>query len=25
VKNIYVDLTGQARKGWHYTVYGDPA
>jgi len=25
VKNIYIDLTGQARKGWHYTVYGDPA
>jgi betaine-aldehyde dehydrogenase len=25
VKNIYVDLTGQARKGWHYTVYGDPS
>ncbi len=25
VKNIYFDLTGQARKGWHYTVYGDPA
>jgi betaine-aldehyde dehydrogenase len=25
VKNVYVDLTGQARKGWHYTVYGDPA
>ncbi|MFZ0700182.1 MAG: aldehyde dehydrogenase family protein [Thermoplasmata archaeon] len=25
LKNIYVDLTGQARKGWHYTVYGDPA
>ncbi len=24
LKNIYVDLTGQARKGWHYTVYGDP-
>lgn len=24
IKNIYVDLTGQARKGWHYTVYGDP-
>jgi betaine-aldehyde dehydrogenase len=24
VKNIYIDLTGQARKGWHYTVYGDP-
>ena len=25
VKNIYIDLTGQSRKGWHYTVYGDPA
>lgn len=25
VKNVYIDLTGQARKGWHYTVYGDPA
>jgi betaine-aldehyde dehydrogenase len=25
VKNIYFDLTGLARKGWHYTVYGDPA
>jgi len=25
VKNVYFDLTGQARKGWHYTVYGDPA
>ncbi len=24
-KNIYIDLTGQARKSWHYTVYGDPA
>ena len=24
LKTIYVDLTGQARKGWHYTVYGDP-
>ncbi len=24
VKNLYIDLTGQARKGWHYTVYGDP-
>jgi betaine-aldehyde dehydrogenase len=24
VKNIYVDLTGAARKSWHYTVYGDP-
>ncbi|HZY69884.1 MAG TPA: aldehyde dehydrogenase family protein [Thermoplasmata archaeon] len=25
LKNIYVDLTGQARKSWHYTTYGDPA
>ncbi len=25
VKNLYIDLTGQARKGWHYTVYGDPS
>jgi betaine-aldehyde dehydrogenase len=25
VKNIYVDLTGQQRKGWHYLTYGDPA
>jgi betaine-aldehyde dehydrogenase len=25
VKNIYFDLTGQARKGWHYLTYGDPA
>jgi betaine-aldehyde dehydrogenase len=25
VKNIYVDLTGQARKSWHYTVFGDPS
>ena len=24
VKNVYVDLTGRARKGWHYTVYGEP-
>ncbi len=25
VKNVYIDLTGQARKAWHYTTYGDPA
>ncbi|HYK94109.1 MAG TPA: aldehyde dehydrogenase family protein, partial [Thermoplasmata archaeon] len=25
LKNIYIDLTGQARKAWHYTTYGDPA
>jgi len=24
VKNLYIDLTGLARKSWHYTVYGDP-
>jgi len=24
LKTIYIDLTGQARKGWHYTTYGDP-
>ncbi len=24
VKNVYVDLTGEPRKSWHYTVYGDP-
>jgi betaine-aldehyde dehydrogenase len=24
-KNVYFDLTGQARKAWHYTTYGDPA
>jgi len=24
VKNVYIDLTRQARKSWHYTVYGDP-
>ncbi len=23
VKHVMADLTGQARKGWHFTVYGD--
>lgn len=23
IKHVYVDLTGLARKGWHYLVYGD--
>lgn len=23
IKHIYVDLTGERRKGWHYTIYGD--
>jgi len=22
VKHVYVDLTNEARKSWHYTVYG---
>ncbi len=25
LKNVYIDLTGQARKGWHYLTYGDPS
>jgi betaine-aldehyde dehydrogenase len=25
VKHVMADLTGEARKGWHFTVYGDPA
>ena len=24
IKHIYVDLSGKARKPWHYTVYGKP-
>ncbi len=24
IKHVYVDLTGAARKPWHYTVYGKP-
>jgi betaine-aldehyde dehydrogenase len=24
VKHVYFDLTGAVRKGWHYTVYGQP-
>jgi betaine-aldehyde dehydrogenase len=23
IKFVYIDITGQARKAWHYTVYGD--
>ena len=23
VKHVMIELTGDARKGWHYTVYGD--
>jgi betaine-aldehyde dehydrogenase len=25
VKHVMADLTGEARKGWHFTVYGDQA
>ncbi|MGH9798545.1 MAG: aminobutyraldehyde dehydrogenase, partial [Candidatus Polarisedimenticolia bacterium] len=25
VKHVMADLSGDARKGWHFTVYGDPA
>ena len=24
LKHVFVELTGQARKPWHYTVYGEP-
>ena len=24
VKHVMVELTGEAEKGWHYTVWGDP-
>lgn len=24
VKHVYFDLTGAVRKGWHYTIYGQP-
>ncbi|MHB2025681.1 MAG: gamma-aminobutyraldehyde dehydrogenase [Elusimicrobiota bacterium] len=24
IKHVMADLSGQTRKGWHYTVYGDP-
>ncbi len=25
VKHVMVELSGEARKGWHYTIFGDPA
>lgn len=25
IKHVYIDITGEKRKGWHYTTYGDPA
>jgi betaine-aldehyde dehydrogenase len=24
IKHVLIELTGQARKGWHYTIFGDP-
>src|SRR5215469_7861499 len=24
VKNVMIELSGDARKGWHYTAFGDP-
>jgi betaine-aldehyde dehydrogenase len=25
IKHVMIELTGEARKGWHYTAFGDPA
>lgn len=25
VKHVMVELTGEARKNWHYTIFGDPS
>ena len=25
VKHVMIELSGEARKGWHYTIFGDPA
>lgn len=25
IKHVMVELTGEARKGWHYTIFGDPS
>lgn len=25
IKHVYIDTTGDTRKGWHYTTYGDPS
>ncbi len=24
VKHVMIELSGEARKGWHYTIFGDP-
>ncbi len=25
IKHVLIELSGEARKGWHYTIFGDPA
>jgi betaine-aldehyde dehydrogenase len=25
IKHVMIELTGEARKGWHYTIFGDPS
>ena len=25
IKHVYIDITGEKRKAWHYTTYGDPS
>lgn len=25
VKHVMIELSGEARKGWHYTIFGDPS
>lgn len=25
IKHVMIELSGEARKGWHYTIFGDPA
>ncbi len=25
IKHVMIELSGEARKGWHYTAFGDPA
>jgi hypothetical protein len=24
VKHVMIELTGEAEKPWHYTIFGDP-
>jgi betaine-aldehyde dehydrogenase len=25
IKHVMIELGGEARKGWHYTIFGDPS